>query len=90
MAKYTRHFSVAAVLSAALTLAACERGGSGGADSPLAQDTALNRDLLLAGRDTAAQPQLQDVPADSNAAAAPARASTPTRRAATPAARPAT
>jgi hypothetical protein len=91
MAKYTRHISAAAVLSAALMLAACDRGSGGGADSPLAQDTALNRDLLLAGRDTAAQPQLQDVPADSNVAAVPApRASTPTRRPTTPAARPVT
>lgn len=90
MAKYTRHLSAAAVLSAALMLAACDRGSSGGADSPLAQDTALNRDLLLAGRDTAAQPQLADVPADSNTTAAPApRATTPARRPTTPAARPA-
>jgi hypothetical protein len=89
MAKYTRHLSAAAVLSAALMLAACDRGSSGGADSPLAQDTALNRDLLLAGRDTAAQPQLRDVPADSTAAAAAApRATTPARRT-TPTARPA-
>lgn len=86
MAKYTRHLSAAAVLSAALVLAACDRGSSGGADSPLAQDTALNRDLLLAGRDTAAQPQLRDVPADSSTAAAPApRATTPARRPTTPA-----
>jgi hypothetical protein len=90
MAKYTRHLGAAAALSAALMLGACERGSGGGADSPLAQDTALNRDLLLAGRDTAAQPQLQDVPADSNNAAAPApRGTTPTRRPAASAARPA-
>jgi len=91
MAKYTRHLSAAAVLSAALMFAACDGGGRGGADSPLAQDTALNRDLLLAGRDTAAQPQLQDVPAETSAATASApRAATPTRRPTTPAARPAT
>jgi hypothetical protein len=91
MAKYTRHLGAAAALSAALMLAACDRGSGGGADSPLAQDTALNRDLLLAGRDTAAQPQLADVPADSSANATPApRASTTTRRPTTPAARPAT
>jgi hypothetical protein len=88
MAKYTRHLGAAAVLSAALMLAACDRGSNGGADSALAQDTALNRDLLLAGRDTAAQPQLQDVPADSSPLAAPTpRATTPTRRP-TPATRP--
>ena len=33
------------------------------ANDSLAADTALNRDLQLANRDTAAQPQLQDVPA---------------------------
>jgi hypothetical protein len=89
MAKYTRHLGAAVVLSAALTLAACDRG-NGGADSSLAQDTALNRDLLLAGRDTAAQPQLQDVPADTSALTAPApRATTPAPRTTTPA-RPAT
>jgi hypothetical protein len=89
MAKYTRHLSAVAVLSAALSVAACDTGSGGGADSPLAQDTALNRDLLLAGRDTAAQPQLQDVPADTSAAAASApRATTPARRT-TAAARPA-
>jgi hypothetical protein len=91
MAKYTRHLSAAAVLSAALMVAACDRGSSGRADSPLATDTALNRDLLLAGRDTAAQPQLADVPADSSTKTTPAaRASTPTRRPTTPVARPAT
>jgi hypothetical protein len=74
MAKYTRHLGAAAVLSAALMLAACDTGGRGGADSPLAQDSALNRDLLLAGRDTAAQPQLQDVPAETSAAAPSAAA----------------
>ena len=76
MAKYTRHLSAAVVLSAALSIAACGRGDSGSADSPLAQDSALNRDLLLAGRDTAAQPQLQDVPA---ADASPPAAASPAR-----------
>jgi hypothetical protein len=95
MAKYTRHLGAAAVLSAALLLAACERGGGGGADTSLAQDSALNRDLLLAGRDTAAQPQLQDVPAGTATTPAPAApgnpttSPAPTRRTTTPA-RPAT
>ena len=82
MAKYTRHVGAAAALAAALTLGACDRG-NGRADSPLAQDTALNRDLALAGRDTAAQPQLQDVPAPSAGATTPAPATkttTPTTR----------
>jgi hypothetical protein len=97
MAKYTRHLSAAAVLSAALMIAACDSGSGGGADSPLAQDTALNSDLLLAGRDTAAQPQLRDVPAETASAVAPAAAATtPARRPTTtrptvrPAARPTT
>jgi hypothetical protein len=42
--------------------AACGRGDSN-ADSALALDSTLNRDLALAGTDTAAQPQLTDVPA---------------------------
>jgi hypothetical protein len=84
MAKYTRYLGATAVLSVALLVAACDRG-KGGADSSLAQDTALNRDLLLAGRDTAAQPQLRDVPADSSTAAAPApTTAAPTRRTTTP------
>lgn len=89
MAKYTRHLGAVAALSAALLVVACDSRSEGGADSPLAQDTALNRDLLLAGSDTAAQPQLRDVPADSPSTATPARAVTPTRRPSTPAARPA-
>jgi hypothetical protein len=90
MVKYIRHLGAAAVLSTALAFAACDSGGRGGADSPLAQDSALSRDLLLAGRDTAAQPQLRDVPAETASTVAPApRASTPTRRPTTPAARPA-
>ena len=88
MAKYTRHLGTAAVLSAMLTLSACDRGNGGG-DAPLAQDSALNRDLLLAGRDTAAQPQLQDVPAAGANVPAPStsapRASNPAPRPTTPA-----
>jgi hypothetical protein len=79
MAKYTRHLGAAAVLSAALMIAACDRGGER-ADSALAQDSALSRDLALAGRDTTVQPQLQDVPADSASAAPAPAATTPARR----------
>lgn len=46
-------------LSAAI---ACSNGDDR-ADSALATDTALNRDINLAGADTAAQPALTDVPA---------------------------
>lgn len=95
MAKYTRHLGTAAVLSAVLMIAACDRGSGGGADSPLATDSALNRDLLLAGSDTGAQPQLRDVPAEtaSNvtpATSAPARRPTTTRPTVRPATRPTT
>ncbi|HYD55135.1 MAG TPA: hypothetical protein VEA99_21040 [Gemmatimonadaceae bacterium] len=89
MFEYTRR-SRATALSlalAALTLGAAACGGD--KQNPLrdsgalASDSALNRDLQLAGGDTAAQPQLQDVPADSLGApaaapAAPARTATRT------------
>ena len=47
-------------LSAAI---ACSTGDDDRADSALATDTALSRDINLAGTDTAAQPALTDVPA---------------------------
>jgi hypothetical protein len=49
-----------AALSLALVVAAC---GDSKTDDTLAQDTSLNRDILLANRDSAAQPSLTDVPA---------------------------
>ena len=66
--KYIR--SLTPVLAFALVAGACS-SGERDADS-LALDTALNRDLALAGSDTAAQPQLQDVPSGT----APARTGT--------------
>lgn len=50
------------LLSAAaiFSLSAC--GDSGGTDDALSGDSALGRDLALAGQDTTVQPQLQDVP----------------------------
>ena len=56
--KYTRSF--APLLALALFAGACSTKDKG-ADT-LAVDTALNRDLALANRDSAAQPQLKDVP----------------------------
>lgn len=50
------------VASALAVVAACG-GGDNNADSALAADSTLNRDLALAGTDTAAQPALTDVPA---------------------------
>src|SRR2546423_6674896 len=62
MSKYTGRLGVPIVIGSALLLAACG-GDKNKADTALAADTTLNRDLSLAGRDTAAQPQLSDVPA---------------------------
>ena len=59
MTKYTgRLFAICAVA----VLAACG-GDNASTDSALATDTSMARDLALAGQDTAAQPQLTDVPA---------------------------
>jgi hypothetical protein len=49
-------------LSAVLALAACSGEKKNNADI-LAQDSSLTRDLQLANLDTAAQPQLKDIPA---------------------------
>ena len=50
-----------AAIAAVALLAACG-GDNRGKDSALAADSSLNRDLKLAGTDTAAKPQLADVP----------------------------
>lgn len=77
--KYTRQFAAPLALAAALFVGACAKKD----DTAATGDSALNRDLAMAGRDTAAQPALQDVPA-AGTAAAPA-ATTPAPAAATPA-----
>ncbi len=51
-----------AFLTLVLTLGACKRGDS--PEDALAQDTSLARDLALANADTSAQPQLKDVPVE--------------------------
>jgi len=81
MTKYTGRLFMP--ILAASILAACG-GDQSNADSALAADTTLNRDLALAGTDTAAQPQLTDVPA--TPAGASKTAPTKTRAAATKAA----
>lgn len=69
----------------ALVLAAACGGDSSSTDSALAADSTLNRDLMLAGMDTAAQPGLTDVPATTStptkapATKAPARSGTSTK-----------
>ena len=91
MSKYIRRFTTPLALTIALVSAACSTGGDD-ADTALAQDSALNRDLQLAQGDSAAQPQLSDVPAEAPPPAAPSTPTTsrPTTRPSRPAARPST
>ena len=86
MTKYIRRLPLA--LCAAIALAGCT-GKDSANDSSLARDTALNRDLALAGQDTTLQPQLRDVPATPSATT-PAPAPAPAPRATAPAPRPST
>ena len=79
MTKFTGRIIVP--MLAASLLAACG-GDKSNADSALAADTTLNRDLALAGRDTAAQPALTDTAATPASKAAPTK-STPTKSTAT-------
>ena len=96
MTKYIRRFSTPLALTVALAVAACSKGGEN-SDTTLATDSALNRDLQLAAGDSAAQPQLKDVPAEAPAPApttsTPSRPRTttpkPTTRPSTPAPAPA-
>jgi hypothetical protein len=85
MPKYIRQVGAPFVLAAFTALAACRSDAKKGPDSTaLGTDSTLNRDLALAGRDSAAQPALKDVPAEKPAEPAPAppkRATTPERRA---------
>src|SRR5688572_27450424 len=64
----------------AVAFAAACGGNDSNADSALGADTTLNRDLALAGTDTAAQPTLTDVPATpAGGATTPATKSTTPR-----------
>jgi len=82
MTKYTRAISAPLALTFALALSACSVSEKK-SDSALATDSALNKDLQLAGRDTASQPALKDVPTTPAAAAPAAPAPTTTRPAMT-------
>lgn len=62
MRKYIGRFGTPLALTFALMTAACARDDDANGDSALAADSALNRDLQLANADSAAQPQLEDVP----------------------------
>lgn len=88
MTKYIRRARAPLALCAAFALAACTVKESSKTDSSLARDTALNRDLALAGRDTTAQPQLRDVPATPAVTTPAPAAAAPARLPSTPATRP--
>jgi hypothetical protein len=77
MSKYINRLGAPFVIVAALAFSACSVSDSK-SDTSLAADTALNRDLQMANRDSAAQPQLNDVPA-TPAAETPAPAPAPAR-----------
>lgn len=87
MTKYIRRLRGPLALCAALAVGACTVKDSK-SDSSLAADTALNKDLALAGKDTTVQPQLRDIPATPSSTPAPA--ATPAPRATAPATRPST
>jgi hypothetical protein len=89
MSQYIRRFGAPLALSAALAVAACSRGGDN-TDTTLAQDSALSRDLQMASGDSAAQPQLKDVPAEAPAAAPNTPAATRPRTTTRPTTRPST
>jgi hypothetical protein len=79
MLKYSRHVRASLLIGVVAALAACSSDAKKGPDSTaLGADSALNRDLAMAGTDTTAQPQLKDVPATSSSAPAPT-ASAPAR-----------
>jgi hypothetical protein len=70
MAQYIPRFSASLALSLALFAGACSKK-----DDTAAADSALNKDIQLANRDTSAQPALTDVPAGT-AANAPSTTTT--------------
>lgn len=76
MTNYIRRLGAPLALSTALAFSACTVSEKK-ADTTLATDTALKKDLAMANRDTAAQPALKDVPVA--AAPAPAPAAAPMR-----------
>src|ERR1700716_1236166 len=66
MAQYIPRFSASLALSLALFAGACAKK-----DDTAAADSALNKDIQLANRDTSARPALTDVPAGTAANPAP-------------------
>ena len=66
MVQYIPRFKASLLLSLALVAGACAKK-----DDTAAADSALNKDIQLANRDTAAQPALTDVPAATTTSPAP-------------------
>src|SRR5258706_11946943 len=73
---YTTIARTSLVTVMALSFGACSDKKN---EDVLAQDTTLTKDLALANRDTALQPQLRDVPVDSTPSPAPTAAAPVTR-----------
>src|SRR2546423_921489 len=91
MVKYIGRLAGPLALGAALVLGGCKTDASKQDTSALRRDSSLDRDLALAGRDSAAQPQLKDVPANPPATSSPAPArTTPRPSTSRPAPRPST
>jgi hypothetical protein len=80
MPKYTHPLILPLALSMALVAGGCRSND----DDRLAQDTTLASDLQLANQDSAAQPQLRDVPAAEAESPAPATKAPATGTARTP------
>lgn len=74
MFEYTGRVRTVLALVAVVALGACKSDASK-QDTTLAADSTLNRDLSLANRDSAAQPQLKDVPANPPATSTPSSSS---------------
>jgi hypothetical protein len=75
MVQYIPRSKASLALSVALLLGAC----TAKTDNSAAADSALNKDIQLANRDTAAQPALTDVPAGTAKNPAPAAGTTTTK-----------
>jgi hypothetical protein len=81
MSKYIRQLGAPTLVIALAALAACHSDAKRSDSTALGADTTLNRDLALAGRgDTAAQPQLKDVPPNAPPKAPEPSRPEPTRR----------
>jgi hypothetical protein len=88
MTNYIRRFGAPLAFTTVLAIAACSSADKK-PDSALARDTALNKDLAMANRDTSAQPALKDVPVTPPAAApTPAPTKAPVARPTTSTTRP--